>query len=232
MDFWPFDWGYPYSPGLRWEIEPEGIYQNATLRFLKLFPNYAPQQWTLQYGLVPIRGQLSGPITFSSVPWPNNGDYFLIQVPASITKAWAPTNYQWQCFAQASGTNPYPLARHFVSTGVIQVFEDLTSAGASDSRTRWERILDEVDAMIFATAGNPMEEVAIGRGTIAGQTLKGWDMEKLVAFRDYALHMAGNERRVKDRRGGAPNPRYKYAVMTAGGNGYAYNGYPDFIPFA
>ena len=232
MEFFPWPWIYPYSPGAQFEIEPPGIYANSTLRFCKLFPQYPAGLWTLQYVLVPYAGTRQGPITFQSTQL-NGSEWFLVSVPASVTTTWQPGRYTWQCFAQSiQGVNACYPDRFYVSQGTIIVFPDLTNTGAVDTRGKWQKILDEIDDMILETAGNPMEEVAIGRGTIAGQTLKGWDMERLVNFRDYALHMAGNEQRIKDIRGGAPNPRYKYAVMIGSGNGRAFNGFPDYPPFS
>lgn len=225
----PWPWLYPYSPGVQFEIEPNGIYANSTLRFCKLFPQYPATLWTLQYGLVPYAGTLQGRISFSSTPL-NGGDIFLVQVDAPTTAAWAPGRYTWQCFAQSVEGNPCFPDRFFVSTGTIIVFPDLTSVANADTRGKWQKILDEIDAMILSIAGDTQEEIAIGRGTIAGQTLKGWDRENLIAFRDYAMHQAGNEQRIRDIRGGAPNPRYKYAVMKGGGGGFAYNGFPDILP--
>jgi hypothetical protein len=43
--------------------------------------------------------------------------------------------------------------------------------------------------------------------------------------------MAGNEQRIKDRRGGAPNPRVKYGIFSGQGNGRGYNGFPLAPPF-
>lgn len=231
MDAFPWPWAFPYSPGIRWEIEPEGIYANSTLRFCKNFQATPASCWTLQYGLMPYAGTLSGPITFSSTPL-NGGNIFLINVAPAVTATWKPGRYTWQCFAQASGNNSDLTQRFFVSTGTIAVFPDLTQPGAIDTRGKWQRIVDEIEAMIFATAGDTAQEISIGRGTIAGQSIKGWTRADLTAFHDYALHMAGNEQRVKDRRGGAPNPRIKYAFMGGAGNGNAYNGFPSFPPFS
>lgn len=229
-DAFPWPWAFEYSPGIRWEIEPPGIFANSTLRFCKNFEFYSAQQWTLQYGLMPYAGQVSGPITFQSVPL-NGGNLFLIDVPPAITATWKPGRYTWQCFRQASGTNVDLTQRFFVSTGTIIVQADLTAPGAVDTRGRWQKIVDAFDAMMLETAPDTAYEVAIGRGTIAGQSIKGWTKQELIAFHDYALHMAGNESRIKARRGGAPNPRYKYAFMTGAGNGgRGINGFPDLYP--
>jgi hypothetical protein len=235
MEFVPFlfpwPWGFPYSPGAQYEIEPSGIYAGATLRFCKLFEQFPSGFWTLQYGLVPFSGKLSGPILFTSTQM-NGSEWHLVDVPADVTKAWVPGKYRWQCYAQANSQNPYPNARHFVSTGIINVFANLYDSAAVDTRGKWQRILAEIEALLEKIATDPVEEVSIGRGTIAGQTLKGWDREKLIAFHDYALHMAGNETRIQNIRGGAPNTRYKWAVMMGDGNGVAFNGFPDFPPFS
>lgn len=230
-DAFPWPWNYPYSPGIRWEIEPDGIYTNSTLRFCKEFPIYTADEWTLQYGLTPYAGQLSGPITFDSTQL-NGGPIFLISVPPAITATWKPGRYTWQCFAQASGTNSDLTQRYFVSTGTITVFADLTAPGAVDTRGKWQKIADEVECLILATAGDTASEISIGRGTIAGQSVKGWTKQELIALHDYALHMAGNEQRIRNRRGGAPNPRVKYAYMGGRGSGYAFNGFPAFPPFS
>lgn len=219
----PWPWLYPYSPGAQFEIEPQGIYANATLRFAKFFTQYPASTYTLQYGLAPYAGTLSGPITFSSVPL-NGSDWHLISVLPATTKTWTPGRYTWQCFAQlnSDATN-----RDYISTGTIIVNPDLTLPGAVDTRGKWQKILDEIDDMIIATAGDTAEEVQIGRGTIAGQSIRGWSRLDLINFRDYAAHMAGNEARVKAARGGAPNPRYKYAVMGNQGPSVALN-FPSF----
>jgi hypothetical protein len=230
MDLFPWPWPYDYSPGAQWEIEPQGIYANSTLRFIKILQCFPASLWTLQYGLVPYAGKISGPITFSSAPF-NSTDIHLVDLDAAVTGAWAPGRYTWQCFAQASGANTDLTDRFFVSTGTIAVFADLTAAGSLDTRGKWQVILDEVDQLILDTAGDVYQEIAIGRGTIAGQNIKAWTRKDLLEFRDYALHMAGNEQRIRDRRGGAPNPRLKYATMGAGGNGIGYNGFPSFPPF-
>lgn len=232
----PWPWPYDYSPGAAWEIEPQGIYNNATLIFCKNLQSFPATYWTLQYGLVPWSGRLSGPILFSATSL-NGGNVQLVNVPPSVTKQWMAGKYTWQCFAQITQAGSTALGldistRTFVASGTIIVFQDLTNSGAVDTRGKWQKIVDEIEAMILVVAGDTQEEIAIGRGTIAGQTLKGWDRDKLIAFHDYALHMAGNEARIKAVRGGAPNPRFKWAVMTGSGNGVAWNGYPDFAPFA
>jgi hypothetical protein len=230
MEPFPNPWPYDYSPGAAFEIEPEGLYANSTLRFIKILPCYPASQWTLQYGLVPYAGKMSGPITFQSAPF-NNTDIHLVDLDASVTGQWAEGRYTWQCFAQASGSNSDLTDRFFVSTGTIVVFADLTAASSLDTRGKWQKILDEIDAMILATAGDGYQEIAIGRGTIAGQSIKGWTRQDLIHFRDYAESKAGNEQRIRDGRGGSPNPRFKYAVMGGVGNGVARNGFPAFPPF-
>jgi len=232
----PTPWIWPYSPGVAWEIEPSGIYANSTLRFCKILEQYPATYWTLEYGMVPWAGATTGPILFDSAPL-NGGNIHLIDVVPAVTAQWAPGRYSWQVFAQvtsdgATALGIDPTTRNYLSKGLISVFPDLTTAGAVDTRGRWQKILDEIDQMIESIAGDTQEEISIGRGTIAGQSLKGWDREKLLAFRDYAMHMAGNEQRIKNGQAGAPNPRYKYAVMTGGGQGYAWNGFPDVIPFS
>lgn len=235
MDLFPWPWLYPYSPGVMFEIEPAGIYQNATLRFCKNLWNYPASYWTLQYGLVLKAGQMSGPILFSSVPL-NGGDVQLIQVEPAITKTWVPGTYQWQCFAQVTSAGATalgidPSTRNYISTGTIVVFADLTSVGALDTRGKWQQIVAEIEAMILATAGYTSQKIAIGRGTIAGQSIEGWTRHDLIAFHNYALEMANNEQRIKDRRGGAPNPRVKYGVMGGAQQGLATNGFPSFPAF-
>lgn len=232
----PWPWAYNYSPGLQWEIEPAGIYQNSTLRFCKQFPCYPAPDWVLQYGLTPYAGTLQGPITFQSTQL-NQSDFQLIQVEPAITSQWKPGRYSWQCFAKitsqgATDLGIDPSTRYFVSTGTIVVSQDLTLPGSCDTRTKWQKIRDEIEDMIIATAGDTAWEIAIGRGTIAGQSIKGWERKDLIAFHDYAQHMAGNDDRIQNRRGGAPNPRTKYAVMGGSGNGYAFNGFPSYPPFS
>lgn len=231
MTAFPWPWASQYSPGIRWEIEPEGIFANSTLRFCKLFECFPATQWTLQYGLTPTAGQISGPITFNSVPL-NGGNIFLIDVAPAITATWKPARYTWQCFRQASGTNTDLTQRFFVSTGTIIVSPDLTLPGSQDTRGPWQKIIDSFDEMIQATSLDTAYEIAIGRGTIAGQNIKGWTKQELVAFHNYALHMAGNEQRIKNRQGGAPNPQFKFGVMSGSGNGWATNGFPQPAPFA
>jgi len=236
MPPFPWPWAFDYSPGAIYEIEPDGLYANATLRFCKNFEIYPATYWTLQYGLVPYAGALSGPITFQSAPL-NGGNIQLINVLPSITKAWAVGRYTWQCFAQVTSAGATalgidPSTRYFVSTGTIVVFPDLTQPGAVDTRGKWEKIVDEIEAMLLDTAGWTQQKISMGRGTIAGQSIEGWTKEDLIKFHDYALHMAGNEARIKARRGGAPNPRIKYGVMSGQWNGYAFNGFPSYPPFS
>jgi hypothetical protein len=232
MDLFPWPWLYPFSPGPQYEIEPAGIYANSSLRFCKNWEVYPAQDWTLQYGLAPYAGTMSGPITFSSVPL-NGGPIQLISVPPAITGQWKPGRYTWQCFALYIGTDTNLIGhRNYVSSGTIVVFADLTQPGSTDTRGPWQKIYDEILEMLLATSGDTQMEVSIGRGTIAGQTLKGWTKQELIAYADYALHMAGNDQRGRDRRGGAPNPRYKYAVMQGGGFGAGVNGFPLFPPVA
>lgn len=232
----PLFWPWQYPPAAKWLIEPPGLYRGATLWFCKLFEFYPATDWTLNYGLVPQAGQLSGPILFSSVPL-NGGNVHLVTVPAAITAAWAAQKYEWQLFARvtsqgATNLGIDPTTNVYLSTGQIVVFPNLTVAGAVDSRGKWQKILAEIEAMILATAGDSQQEVSIGRGTIAGQSIKGWTRQELIAFHDYALHMAGNETRIRNRRGGAPNPRVKYGVVGGSGAGWASNGFPDIFPVA
>lgn len=229
MDSFPWPWSFQYSPGIRWEIEPEGIFANSTLRFCKNFECFPATQWTLQYGLMPTAGQISGPITFQSTPL-NGGNIFLIDVAPAVTSTWKPGRYTWQCFRQASGTNVDLTQRFFVSTGTIIVSRDLTQPGSQDSRGPWQQIVDVFTAMMLDTAPDTAYEIALGRGMIAGQSIKGWTKEDLIKYHDYALHMAGNEQRIQNARGGAPNPQFKYAVMSGRGNGWAGNGFPDLYP--
>lgn len=236
MEFFPWPWPYPYSPGARFEIEPQGIFANASLRFVKLFADFPATYWTLEYGLVPYAGAISGPIRFQSTQL-NGSDWHLIDVEPPTTKNWLPGRYSWQCFAQVNPTGAAALgipvtSRVNISQGTIFVSPDLTIEGAVDTRGKWQKILDEIDAMILATAGDTQQEISMGRGTIAGQTIKGWTREDLIKFRDEALHHAGNEARIKAVKGGAPNPRFKYGVMGGGGAGMAFNGYPYGPPFS
>lgn len=224
--------------GLLYEIAPAGIYQGATLYFRKNLPLFPAQFWTLEYGLVPTSGKLSGPLTFQSVPLGDGGDIQVVDVPSTITKTWAPGNYTFQVYAQitAAGVTALGLpitTRKYLSTGSIRVFADLTSAGAVDTRGFYTRIVDELDAMILATAGDTQQKISIGRGTIAGQSIEGWNREQIIALRDYYFELAQNEIRVRNRRGGAPNPRIKYAFMGGGGGSYlGANGFPDQFPIA
>lgn len=235
-DFFPWPWPYPYSPGARFEIEPQGIYANASMRFVKLLANFPAGFWTLQYGMVPYAGAISGPITFQSTQL-NGSDWHLIDVEPPVTKNWIAGKYSWQCFAQVNSAGAAALgipltSRVFISRGTIFVEPDLTNTGAVDTRGKWQKILDEIDAMILATAGDTQQEISMGRGTIAGQTIKGWTRQDLLNFRDYAAHEAGNETRIAAVKGGAPNPRFKYAVMGGQWQGMATNGFPETIPFS
>lgn len=226
----PWPWAYPYSPGAPYEIEPPGIYAGASLRFCKNWECYAAPDWKLQYGLAPYAGTMSGPILFESVPL-NGGPLQLVNITPDLTKAWKPGRYTWQCFAVYIGTDTNLTGtRNYVSTGTIVIFADLTQPGSTDTRGPWQKIYDEIQSMLLDTSGDAAMEIAIGRGTIAGQSIKGWTKMELIAYADYALHQAGNEQRVRDRRGGAPNPRYKYAVMNGGGFGAGVNGFPLFPP--
>ena len=173
MDGFPWPWPYLYSPGIQWEIEPEGLFCNSTLRFCKNFPAWSAQLWQLQYGLMPYAGQTSGPITFQSTAL-NGGPLFLVTVPPAITSAWKPGRYTWQCFREASGAARTRSSAVFVSTRTIIVQQDLTAPGAVDTRGRWQQIIDAFDAMLLETTPDTAYEIALGRGTIAGQNIKGW----------------------------------------------------------
>lgn len=234
-EFFPWPWPYPSSPGAQFEIEPQNIYANATMRFVKLFTQFPAGLWTLEYGMVPYAGATTGPITFKSTQL-NGSEFFLIDVPPTVTKLWIPGKYSWQCFAKVTDEGVTvlgidPSTRIFISRGTIIIDADLTTVGATDTRTKWQKILDEIDAMILATAGDTQQEISMGRGTIAGQSIKGWTRQDLINFRDYAAHQASNDTRIQARKGGAPNPRVKYAVMGGGGSGYAGNGFPDYPAF-
>lgn len=236
MPAFPTPWNYGWSPGAIFEIEPPGIYANATLKFIKILPCYPAGDWVLQYGFVPFAGQISGPITFQSAPF-NSTDIHLIDVVPAITKLWAPQRYKWQVFAQVTSQGAANLGidsstRNYLSTGMIDVFADLTITSSLDTRGFWQKIVDKIDQMILDTAEDAYEEIAIGRGTVAGQNIKGWQRKDLLEYRDYAMHMAQNESRIQNRRGGAPNPRIKYAVMGETGSGIATNGFPDILPFS
>lgn len=234
MDDFLLPWIFPYPPAARWLIEPSGLYAGATLKFCKQFPYLSAQNWTLNYGLVLKSGQVAGPVLFSSAPLSEGSSIFLVNVLPAITAPWTPGLYEWQSFAKVTTLGAEtlgidPTTNQFVSTGQITVFPNLTTVGSYDSRGPFQRILDEIDALILSTAGDPMMEISIGRGTIAGMSTKGWTKKDLIEYRDYYANLAANETRIRNRRGGAPNPRVKYANM--GGYGVA-NGFPDQVPFA
>lgn len=220
MSAFPCPWIYPYSPGAQWEIMPQGIYANTALKFCKLFNQYPANLWTLTYGLAPFSGSMVAPLTFSSTAL-NGGNVHLISVAPAVTATWMPGYYTWQCFVQL---NSDATQRYYVSQGTITISPDLTISGTVDTRGKWQKILDEVDAMILATAGDTAEEITLGHGTIGSQTVKGWTRADLINFRDYAANEAAHEARVKNSKAGGPNPLFKYAVM--GGSWQRLSLYP------
>ena len=208
----PFPWLYDYSPGAQFELEPQSIYANTNFKFVKFFDLYPATLYTLKYAMVPFDGATLGAIKFQSVPL-NGGNWHFVSVLPAVTITWKPALYAWQCFAELLTD---ATQRDYISRGTIMVNADYSTAGAVDTRGKWQKILDEVDAMILLTAGDSHQEITIGRGTISGQAIKGWDRADLINFRDYAAEQAGNEKRIKAAKGGAPNPRYKFATMTGG----------------
>jgi hypothetical protein len=160
--------------------EPGDIIAGDTLTWKRGFGNYpASAGWTLAY----VLNSPTTRIVVNSADISAEGDDFLVQIPSSETKTWAPGTYQWLAVVQLAAAGPNPAQRFTVALGRINIAFDLLDATApQDTRSQNEIALANIDAMLAGVASSGVEEY-----TINGRMLRRYSLAELRALRsDFA----------------------------------------------
>jgi hypothetical protein len=170
-------------------FEPTEIIAGETLNWTKSLLDYpASEGWTLKYY---FRGAGAG----FDVTATADGDDFSITVSATATATMAAGVYYWQAEVSLSGE------KHIVDSGQATVKASLasvTSSATFDGRSRAQKILDAIDAMLEGKASLDQQEYMIGN-----RSLKRIPIPDLIALRTHYAQLVGRERRAEKIRQGA-----------------------------
>lgn len=130
--------------------------------------DYPASVWTLKYYLLKTDKQIV--ITASA-----NGDYFRVNVPATVTATYPSGTYRWHAYvSNASGE------RYKVDEGNIEIKPDFASQIIGyDSRSEVKKILDAVEAALLGRATKDQLSYSIG-----GRSISKIPISELLKFRD------------------------------------------------
>ena len=163
-------------------VEPATHVAGDTLKFTKLFSDYAPADgWTLSYTLVQsaVRIQFSGS---------DNGDgSHLINVAAATTALWTAGNYDWQSYVTKS------TERYSVGRGRIEILANFaTQSTGLDARTTWRRTVEQLEAGLLTLASGAADTIRIEHD---GRVLEFRRTEDILSLLSYAQSKADAEDR-------------------------------------
>ena len=133
--------------------EPIQFVVGDSLIFQRSLDQYpASAGWSLLYEL---RG-VAQPISFTSTP---SGNVHQINVPAATTATWLPGDYVLTGFAILAATGE----RHQIYYGDLPIYGDPQQApGIGDMRTHAQKMVDLLESVMLAKAGDDLAASSIG----------------------------------------------------------------------
>lgn len=163
-----------------------------TLDFRTSVPSYpASAGWTLTYRMMPRSGGVA--ITFNAGA---DGDDYRVQVGASTTANWAPSEYSWSAYVAKAGE------RYTVEQGLATILANLGTATNFDGRSHARKVLDAINAVLEGRASKDQQEYTIG-----DRSLKRTPIPDLLVLRDrYQMEVANEDAQAQIAAGSA-NPR-------------------------
>lgn len=132
--------------------EPIQFVAGDSLIFQRSLAQYPPSAgWSLLYEL---RG-VAQPISFASTP---SGNVHQINVASAVTAQWLPGDYVLTGFAILAAGE-----RHQIYYGDLPIYADATQApGIGDMRTHAQKMVDLLESVMLAKAGDDLAASSIG----------------------------------------------------------------------
>ena len=153
----------------------------------------AADGWALRLRLVP-RSSAAASIEVTAT---QDGDDWLVRVPAATTAGWSAGDYSWVAWVEKSSES------YTIETGQINVQPNLRTMVAADTRSHARRTLDAVEAVIEGRASSAVAEYAIG-----GRSLKNTPVADLLVLRDkYRADVLREDAAARSAAGLAPRGR-------------------------
>lgn len=173
-------------------VTPDALRAGLTASWSRSFPNYPAGQWTLNYYLRGLTGQVINLTGTAGTDLSHQ-----INVPPATTASWQAGDYYYE--AQVTdGTNKY-----LVEQGKITILTDLSAVvGSYDGRSSAKIIFDALEAAISGMASAQVLSTSINGKSVQRMSLA----EKIAARDRYAqiVKAEDNAQRLKD---GLPSKR-------------------------
>lgn len=131
---------------------------------------YAAGDYTLKYAMR-LEGSGSTEIEIEATA---NGNGYLVEVGATLTKVYSPGVYHWQAYISRNTDNE----RITIDGGVISV-EQNRDLSIADPRSHYKIVLDNIEAVIEKRATKDQESYSIN-----GRSLTRTSIDELIRLRD------------------------------------------------
>jgi hypothetical protein len=163
-----------------------------TLDFVTSVPRFlASAGWTLTYKLIP---KAAGPavISFNASA---QGDDYRVQVTAATTATWTVSDYSFEAYVTKAAE------RYTVDSGQVTIKANPASATTLDNRSHERKMLDQVQAAMFALNAG-VKSYAIGSRQLTYR-----DMPELIMEESRLKWLVLNEEAREKIAAGLGNPR-------------------------
>lgn len=159
--------------------EPKSFRAGDTIQWTRTLADYLPADWDLKYKIV---GNAAAPVEVTAT---EDGDTFAVEITAAQSADLAEGIYTLIGWVENSDDE-----RHTVYEDKVTITADLAAAaGATDTRSHYERTLALLESAIERHSTNPIESIVINGKQITRPTL-----DRLYALRSKYAKLVRNQR--------------------------------------
>jgi len=128
---------------------PEKIYAGDKIEWTDSLSDYPASNG---YTLIYILNGMNNRIQIEST---NDGDNYKFEISSNITKNWVAGWYKWQAVIKYNGE------RATISTGKIEIIENLELASGTDGRSIWQVAIDNLEEVIKKKSTEGYETISV-----------------------------------------------------------------------
>ena len=171
------------------------IIAGDSLTFYTSVPDYpASGGWDLTYKITP---RVSGTAYSFDASEAEDGERYLIEVPAATTAEWVAGTYTWTAYVSKAGE------RHVVDGGELIIRPDPAEATSLDRRSHARKVLDAIEALLEDRATSDQKRIVI-----RDRELERFPVADLVKLRQaYRLEVISEDNAARISAGLAPRNR-------------------------
>lgn len=158
----------------------------------------ATDGWALTLALLPETAGVGTAIRLTAVA---QGDEYRLQVPSTVSAQWTPAKYTLRPWIESNGIRYGCDPKPDLPT-VVTVLPDPATATFFDGRSRAQRDLDAINAVLSGSATRAQKEYEI-----AGRRLQYFSPAELIVLADRAKREVAAENRAARIAAGLGNPR-------------------------